>query len=38
MMEYPRAQISPNLSDRHNRAGFRTDDLDFGLRHGPADR
>src|SRR5260370_15992016 len=24
------------LSDRHNRAGFRTDDLDFGLRHGPA--
>jgi len=27
-----------DLSDRHNRAGFRTDDLDFGLRHGPADR
>src|SRR6516164_2553900 len=27
-----------DLSDRHNRAGFRADDLDFGLRHGPADR
>ena len=26
-----------DLSDRHNRAGFRTDDLDFGLRHGPAE-
>src|ERR1700722_4239244 len=23
-----------DLSDRHNRAGFRTDDLDFGLRMG----